>query len=216
MPEESHAVKSQNHTPIQLLFPQGLDLPSQVHLNGSVGTDDHNIWVAILDASVEGQQRGSLRLTAGARSGLRLEGHLIHNLTALEGIPGQSRIVVTGSGWADSQGYETEVELQLGECAVRGSATVMTRDNLKGAVVYHNNCTALQVPAHFDESILFYSTTNNFDTVSHWVLISPKHRIRISFPSLCRNLNYLVEKCETELRSALRCYLIIHCYVNNY
>ncbi|XP_029560066.1 uncharacterized protein LOC115156670 isoform X1 [Salmo trutta] len=123
---------------------QGLDLPSQVHLNGSVGTDDHNVWVAILDASVDGQQRGSLRLTAGARSGLRLEGHLSHNVTALEGIPGQSRIVVTGSGRADSQGYDTEVELQLGGCAVRGSATVMTRDNLKGAVVYHNNCTALQ------------------------------------------------------------------------
>lgn len=103
-----------------------------------------------MDASVEGQQRGSLRLTAGARSGLRLEGHLSHNVTALEGIPGQSRIVVTGSGRADSQGYDTEVELQLGECAVRGSATVMTRDNLKGAMVYHNNCTALQVPAHFD------------------------------------------------------------------
>ncbi|XP_045076371.1 uncharacterized protein LOC123490399, partial [Coregonus clupeaformis] len=110
---------------------QGLGLPSQVHLNGSVGTDDHNVWMAILDASVEGP-------------GLRLEGHLNHNLTALGGLPGQSRIVVTGSGRADSQGYDTEAELQLGECAVRGSATVMTGDRLKGAVVYHNNCTALQ------------------------------------------------------------------------
>lgn len=97
-----------------------------------------------MHAGLEGQ-RASLRLSARARLGLKLEGHLSHNFTVLRGIPVQSRLLVTRK--AGSQGYDTEAELQLGECAVmmRASRTVMTHHHLQGAVVSHNNCTTLQV-----------------------------------------------------------------------
>ncbi|XP_019901155.3 uncharacterized protein LOC105030387 isoform X2 [Esox lucius] len=123
---------------------QGLGLPSQVRLNGSVGTDDRSVWTAMLDASVYGQQTGSLRLTAGAGPGPSLEGLLSHNLTVLASLPDQSKVVVTTGGGADSQGYGAEAWLQLRGCVVSGSVTVRTGHHLQGAAVYHTNCTALQ------------------------------------------------------------------------
>ncbi|KAL0966760.1 hypothetical protein UPYG_G00299790 [Umbra pygmaea] len=124
---------------------QGLSLPSQVTLNGSVGTDDHNVWKAMLDASVEGQSWGSLSLSAGAISGQRLDVLLSHNVTVPPwSLPRRSKEELSRGVKADSQGYISEAVLQLGGCVVRGSVVGMRGHGLQGAVVYHNNCTSIQ------------------------------------------------------------------------
>lgn len=100
------------------------------------------MWTAIVDTGLEGE-RGSMRLSAGVRPGLRLDGSFSHNLLALGALPGHSRMLVTGR--SGTQGYDAEALLQMGECALRATGAVMTGYRLQGTVVYHNNCTVLQV-----------------------------------------------------------------------
>ncbi|KAJ8011260.1 hypothetical protein DPEC_G00056310 [Dallia pectoralis] len=150
------------------LLIQGLGLPSQVRLNGSVGRDDRSVWTAMLDASVHGERAGFLKLTTRAVPRPRLEVHRRHNLTLQGSLPGQSEVVVTrGGGGSNSQDYSTEAWLQLTGCVVRGSVSVMTGHRLQGAAMYHTNCTALQKwgsPEKLEATTLLAITQTLLDT----------------------------------------------------
>lgn len=108
------------------------------------------MWLATVDADLEGA-RGLLKLRASSWPELSLEGDLTHNLPALSVIPQRSRLRV--SSRAGQQRYDSEAVLQLEGCSVRASGAVGSQRGLQGSLVYHNNCSLLQV-APEDQSYL--------------------------------------------------------------
>lgn len=104
--------------------------------------DPEGIWTATVDADLEGK-RGFLRLNARPWPGLSIEGELSQNLPALWGLPEHSRLRVTSR--AGKQRYDTEALIQMDECAVSAGGAVMSQSGLQGSVVYHNNCSMVQV-----------------------------------------------------------------------
>lgn len=95
-----------------------------------------------MDVSLEGN-RGFLWLNARAWPDLNVEGDLTHNLPAFKNVPQHSRLRVTGR--AGKHQYDTEALVQMEECTVRASGVVMSQPGLQGTLVYHNNCTVIQV-----------------------------------------------------------------------
>lgn len=116
--------------------------PLQAHLNGSVMKDPQGIWTATVDTHLDGK-RGFLRLNGRAWPDLSVEGELSHNLPALINVPQHSRLRV--SSRAGKQRYDSEAFIQMEECSVRASGVVMSQRGLQGSLVYHNNCTVIQV-----------------------------------------------------------------------
>lgn len=118
-------------------------------MNGSVFRDPHGVWTATVDADLEGT-RGLLRLRARSWPELSLDGELTHNLPAPRVVPQRSRLRVTSR--AAQQRYDSEALLQLDGCSVRASGAVESRGGLQGSLVYHNNCSLIQVETvtHFD------------------------------------------------------------------
>lgn len=111
--------------------------------------DPRGLWTATVDADLEGT-RGLLKLRARSWPQLSLEGELTHNLPASHVIiPQRSRLRVTSR--AGPQRYDHEALLQLDDCSVRANGAVETQRGLQGSLVYHNNCSHLQV-AQEDES----------------------------------------------------------------
>lgn len=98
--------------------------------------------MATVDADLEGT-RGLLKLRARSWPELSLEGELTHNLPAFDVIPQRSRLRVTSR--AGQQRYDNEALLQLDGCSVRASGAVESQRGLQGSLVYHNNCSLLQV-----------------------------------------------------------------------
>lgn len=95
-----------------------------------------------MDTDLEGK-RGLLRLNAMPWPELNVEGEFSHNLPALGGLPERSRVRITSS--TGKQRYDTEALVQLDECAVRASGAVILQPGLEGSLVYHSNCTVIQV-----------------------------------------------------------------------
>lgn len=116
--------------------------PFKAHLNGSVWSNPQGIWTATVDAELDGQ-RGFLRLNARPWPELSVEGELSHNLPALKDLPEHSRLRVTCR--VGKQRYDTEAVIQMEECTVGASGVVMSQPGLRGSLVYHNNCTVIQV-----------------------------------------------------------------------
>ncbi|XP_069367780.1 uncharacterized protein [Paralichthys olivaceus] len=114
----------------------------ETDLNGSVWQDPEGIWTATVDTDLEGQ-RGFLRINARPWPDLSIEGELSHNLPTLAGLPEHSRLRVTSR--AGKQRYDTEGFIQMDECAVSAGGAVMSQSGLQGSVVYHNNCTVVQM-----------------------------------------------------------------------
>ncbi|TKS80112.1 putative uncharacterized protein LOC400499 [Collichthys lucidus] len=114
----------------------------QGHFNGSVWKDPQDTWTATMDTDLEGK-KGFLRLSARAWPELCVDGELVHNLPALKNVPQHSRLRVTSK--AGKQRYDTEALVQMEQCTVRASAVVMSQRGLQGSLVYHNNCTVIQV-----------------------------------------------------------------------
>lgn len=98
--------------------------------------------MATVDTDLEGR-RAFLRLNARAVPDLSVEGELSHNLPALKNVPQHSRLRVTSR--ARKQRYDTEALIQMEECAVEARGAVMSQTGLQGSLVYHNNCTVVQV-----------------------------------------------------------------------
>lgn len=111
-------------------------------MNGSVWKDPHGIWTAAVDTELEGK-RGLLRLNARAWPELSVEGELSHNLHALKNVPQHSRLRVTTR--AGKQRYDAEALIQMEECTVRATGVVESQRGLQGSLVYHNNCSVIQV-----------------------------------------------------------------------
>lgn len=95
-----------------------------------------------MDTDLEGE-RGLLRLSVMPWPELNVEGEFSHNLHALRGLHERSRLRITSR--KEKQGYDTEALVQLDECAVRASGAVILQPGLEGSLVYHNNCTVIQV-----------------------------------------------------------------------
>lgn len=95
-----------------------------------------------MDTDLEGK-KGFLRLSARAWPELCVDGELVHNLPALKNVPQHSRLRVTSK--AGKQRYDTEALVQMEQCTVRASGVVMSQRGLQGSLVYHNNCTVIQV-----------------------------------------------------------------------
>ncbi|KAI1882624.1 hypothetical protein AGOR_G00236800 [Albula goreensis] len=69
------------------------------------------------------------------------------------GPPDHHRLLLTAE--ASPQQLQGDLRLRLGDCAVRASAQMQSRDRLQGTVQLHNNCTALQdmgIPARMQGS----------------------------------------------------------------
>lgn len=98
--------------------------------------------MATVDSELEGR-RGFLRLSARARPELSVEGELRHNLPALRTVPQHSGLRVTSR--ARKQRYDTEAFIQMEGCAAGARGVVMSQAGLQGSLVYHNNCTVIQV-----------------------------------------------------------------------
>lgn len=100
------------------------------------------MWTATVDADLEGT-RVLLKVRARSWPELSLEGELTHNLPAVIVVPQRSRVRVTSR--AGQQRYDSEALLQLDGCSVRASAAADSQKGLQGSLVYHNNCSLLQV-----------------------------------------------------------------------
>ncbi|XP_068456308.1 uncharacterized protein [Clinocottus analis] len=139
----------------------------QAHLNGSVWQDPHGVWTATVDTDLDGK-RGFLRLNARAWPEMSVEAELSHNLPALQDLPEHSRLKV--SCRLGKHRYDTEVLLQMEECAVAASGAMMSQPGLQGSLVYHNNCTAIQAWGSPDQmrssALLVVSPTNAQSQVS--------------------------------------------------
>lgn len=116
--------------------------PFQTCLNGSVFRDPHGVWMAAVDAEVEGK-RALLKLSARAWPELSVEGELSHDLPALKLLPQHSRFRATSR--AGKQRYGTEALVQMDDCSVTASGVVESQRGLQGSLVYHNNCSLVQV-----------------------------------------------------------------------
>ncbi|KAE8291162.1 hypothetical protein D5F01_LYC10756 [Larimichthys crocea] len=114
----------------------------QGNFNGSVWKDPQDTWTATMDTDLEGK-KGFLRLSARAWPELCVDGELVHNLPALRNVPQHSRLRVTSK--AGKQRYDTEALVQMEQCTVRASGVVMSQRGLQGSLVYHNNCTVIQI-----------------------------------------------------------------------
>ncbi|CAB1444060.1 unnamed protein product [Pleuronectes platessa] len=110
-------------------------------LNGSVWQGPDGIWTATVVTDLEGT-RGFLRINARPWPELSIEGELSHNLPTLAGLPEHSRLRVTSR--AGKQRYDTEGFIQMDDCAVSASGSVMSQSGLQGSVEYHNNCTVIK------------------------------------------------------------------------
>lgn len=117
-------------------------LSFQTQLNGSVWQEPEGSWTAMVDTDLKGK-RGFLRLNATPWPELSMEGEFSHNLPALRGLPEHSRVRVTSR--TGKQRYDTEALVQMDKCAVRASGAVISQPGLQGSLVYHNNCTVIQV-----------------------------------------------------------------------
>lgn len=95
-----------------------------------------------MDTELEGK-RGFLRLQARAWPELSLEGELSHNLPALKNLLRHSRLRVTIV--AGKRRFDTEALVQTEECAVGASGVVESQRGLQGSLLYHNNCSLIQV-----------------------------------------------------------------------
>lgn len=120
--------------------------PFQARLNGSIIRDPDDVWTAVVDAEVEGK-RALLKLSARAWPELSVEGELSHDLPALKLLPQHSRLRATSR--AGKQWYDAEALVQMDDCSVRASGVVESQRGLQGSLVYHNNCSLVQVePAY--------------------------------------------------------------------
>lgn len=90
-----------------------------------------------------GGQRLFLRLHAKAWPELAVECELAHGLAASSDPPRGGGVRV--SAGAGRQRYHAEAELRLEGCSVRGKGVVEAQRGLRGSLVYHNNCSAIQV-----------------------------------------------------------------------
>lgn len=122
-------------------------------MNGSVWQDTQGVWTATVDTDLEGK-RGFLRLNARAWPELSVEGEFSHNLPALRNLPQHSRLRVTGRD--GKHRYDTEALIQMEECAVGARGLVMSQPGGRWSLVYHNNCTVIQVK-HTTDDELFHS-----------------------------------------------------------
>lgn len=114
----------------------------KANINGSVQQDPRGIWTVMLGTDMEGR-RGFLRLNARAWPELSVDGELSHDLPALRDVPRNSRLRVrTRSG---KLRFDAEALVQMEECAVTASGAVMSQLGLQGSLMYHNNCTMIQV-----------------------------------------------------------------------
>lgn len=123
-------------------LPLAFIVSSQAHLNGSVWQEAQGTWATMLNTNLGGKGV-FLRLNASAWPELSLEGELNHSLPALRSLPERSRLRVTSK--VGKQRYDTEALIQMGECGVRASGAVKSHPGLQGSLVYHNNCTVIQV-----------------------------------------------------------------------
>ncbi|XP_030607399.1 uncharacterized protein LOC115795563 [Archocentrus centrarchus] len=114
----------------------------QGNINGSVWQDPHGIWTLMLDTDMEGK-RGFLRLNAKAWPELSVDGELNHDLPALRDLPKKTRVRLTST--SGKLRFDAEVLVQVEECAVLASGAVMSQPGLQGSLLYHNNCTMIQV-----------------------------------------------------------------------
>lgn len=114
-------------------------------MNGSIWEDPRGIWTATLDTELEGK-RGFLSLNAKAWPELSLEGEFSHNLPALKKLPQHGKLRVTTK--AGKQRFDTEGLIQTEECTVRASGAVGSQRGLRGSLLYHNNCSVIQVNSH--------------------------------------------------------------------
>lgn len=116
-----------------------------------------------MDTDLEGK-RGFLRLNARPWPELSVEGDLCHNLPALGGLPERSRL--RAACRAAAQQYDAEGLIQVDECAVGASGAVMSQSGLQGSVVYHNNCTLIQVPVPLSEYCVIMQLAYQMNTTS--------------------------------------------------
>lgn len=116
--------------------------------------DPGGVWTAVVDTDLQGKG-GFLRLTASPFPELSVEGEFSHNLPALRGLPEHSRVRVTSR--TGKQRYDTEALVQMDECSARASGAVTTHPGLQGALVYHNNCTVIQVNNHSLNHFIYLS-----------------------------------------------------------
>ncbi|XP_074545635.1 uncharacterized protein LOC141804879 [Halichoeres trimaculatus] len=113
----------------------------QAHLNGSVWQDPQRTWTVTADTNLKGRQ-GFLRLNARGWPDLSVEGELRHNHPAPRNFPQLSKLRVTHR--VGRQGHDSEAFIQMDECAVGVSGGVMTQADLRGSLLYNNNCTVIQ------------------------------------------------------------------------
>ncbi|KAJ8274701.1 hypothetical protein COCON_G00093260 [Conger conger] len=99
---------------------EDFSLPAQAQVNGSLVLDG-----CVLDAG-----------WTGCGSGLQVE------VMTTGGLTGHSRLLVTGN--AGPRQCQGELELQLGDCALRASVGLQSHDLLQGSALLQNNCTTLQ------------------------------------------------------------------------
>lgn len=100
------------------------------------------MWTVAVDAEVEGK-RALLRLSARAWPELSVEGELSHDLPALKLLPQHGRLRATSR--VGKQRYDAEALVQMDDCSVRASGAVELLRGLQGSLVYHNNCSLVQV-----------------------------------------------------------------------
>ncbi|KAG9330057.1 hypothetical protein JZ751_027362, partial [Albula glossodonta] len=117
------------------------------HFNGSLRLNGCAVE-AVLDSGAEGRLRGE-----ACRPGFRVDGVFQPVPSPLGGPPDHHRLLLAAE--ASPQQLQGDLRLRLGDCAVRASAQMQSRDRLQGTVQLHNNCTALQdlgIPARMQGS----------------------------------------------------------------
>ncbi|XP_035276169.1 uncharacterized protein LOC118228818 isoform X3 [Anguilla anguilla] len=140
---------------------EAFGLPAQTQLNGSLRLDG-----CVLEAG-----------WAGCGSGLQVEAVLQHRFSAAGGLPGRSRLLVTGK--AGPRQRRGELELQLGSCALRASVGLQSHDKLRGTVLLQNNCSTLQemgTPSRMEGSGFLFIDKKLLD--SHLSLLTDEPKLQ--------------------------------------
>lgn len=114
--------------------------PTKARVNGSVWKHPGGIWTATIETELKGR-RAFLKLDGKPWPELSVKGVLDHDSPALSALPKSSRLSLSSSSGAHS----AEVLIQMDECSLRVGGDVMPKHNLQVSLVYHNNCTVIQV-----------------------------------------------------------------------